>query len=133
MDDSIVAMQQAKAVLSAMGFIVEMETDGSRAFKKLQALADSGVNVSEYYALMITDAEMPVMDGYRLTHECREDPRLKSLYIVMHTSLSGSFNYAMVAKVGCNDFISKFHPDSLAQAVQKRLRVIQAALLNNKS
>ena len=42
MDDSIVAMQQAKAVLSAMGFIVEMETDGSRAFKKLQALADSG-------------------------------------------------------------------------------------------
>ncbi|HAQ74683.1 MAG TPA: chemotaxis protein CheW, partial [Pseudomonas sp.] len=44
--------------------------------------------------------EMPEMDGYRLTTEIRNDPRLKDLYVVLHTSLSGSFNLAMVQKVG---------------------------------
>jgi len=42
--------------------------------------------------------------------------------VVLHTSLSGSFNHAMVEKVGCNDFLSKFQPDELAKVVQKRLR-----------
>jgi two-component system, chemotaxis family, chemotaxis protein CheV len=121
-DDSIVAIQQSKSVLLKMGFIIETESDGARALKKLQGLVDSGIDVSEHYAFMITDAEMPAMDGYRLTHECRENPKLKNLYIVMQTSLSGHFNHAMVAKVGCNDFISKFQPDKLAYVVQKRLR-----------
>lgn len=48
------------------------------------------------------------MDGYRLTTEIRNDPRLRSLYVVLHTSLSGSFNESMVKKVGCDNFLSKF-------------------------
>ena len=72
--------------------------------------------------MLVTDAEMPEMDGYRLTSEIRKDPTLKDLYIVLHTSLSGSFNKAMVDKVGCNDFLSKFQPDTLAVVVQKRLQ-----------
>jgi two-component system, chemotaxis family, chemotaxis protein CheV len=78
--------------------------------------------------MLITDAEMPEMDGYRLTAEVRKDPALKNLYVVLHTSLSGSFNKAMVEKVGCDDFLSKFQPDELAKVVQKRLR----SLLNNE-
>mgnify|MGYP000734154865 CR=1 FL=1 len=74
--------------------------------------------------MLITDAEMPEMDGYRLTKEIREDPRLKDLYIVLHTSLSGSFNKAMVQKVGCDDFLSKFQPDKLATIIQDRMRVV---------
>jgi two-component system chemotaxis response regulator CheV len=54
----------------------------------------------------------------------RKDPALKNLYVVLHTSLSGSFNKAMVEKVGCDDFLSKFQPDELAKVVQKRLREI---------
>ncbi len=46
--------------------------------------------------MVFTDAEMQEMDGYRLTTEIRNDPRLRSLYIVLHTSLSGSFNESMV-------------------------------------
>ena len=72
---------------------------------------------------MITDAEMPEMDGYKLTYEIRQDERMKDLYIALNTSLSGSFNDAMVEKVGCDKFISKFQPDKLVEIVQERLRV----------
>ena len=58
--------------------------------------------------MLITDVEMPVLNGYRLTWESREDPSLKDLYIVLHTSLSGNFNKAMTQKVECDDVLSKF-------------------------
>ena len=73
---------------------------------------------------MITDAEMPEMDGYKLTHEVRTDPRMHDLFITLNTSLSGSFNEAMVEKVGCNRFISKFQPDLLVEVTQERMRQI---------
>jgi two-component system chemotaxis response regulator CheV len=69
---------------------------------------------------------MPEMDGYRLTTEIRNDPRLRDLYVVMHTSLSGSFNAAMVEKVGCDNFLSKFQPDRLADVIHERLLVDEA-------
>ena len=72
--------------------------------------------------MMITDAEMPEMDGYKLTFEIRNDPRMKDLFIALNTSLSGSFNDAMVEKVGCDRFISKFQPDKLVEVVQDRMR-----------
>ncbi len=62
------------------------------------------------------------MDGYRLTYEVRNDKRMADLYITLNTSLSGSFNKAMVEKVGCDRFISKFQPDLLVEAVQDRIR-----------
>ncbi|GAL11756.1 chemotaxis protein CheV [Vibrio astriarenae] len=77
--------------------------------------------------MMITDAEMPEMDGYKLTHEVRSDPRMKNLYVALNTSLSGSFNEAMVQKVGCDRLISKFQPDLLVDVAQQRLRQV----LNN--
>mgnify|MGYP000913767061 FL=1 len=67
---------------------------------------------------------MPEMDGYKLTAEVRSDPRMASLFITLNTSLSGSFNNAMVEKVGCDAFISKFKPDLLVTEVQNRLRAI---------
>ena len=65
---------------------------------------------------------MPSMDGYRLTYEIRNDNRLKNLHVVLNTSLSVSFNQAMVEKVGCDAFLSKFQPDLLVQEVQNRLK-----------
>ena len=124
-DDSSTAISQAKGALSQLGIEVHSATDGAKGLAHLKKLADDGVNVPEFYALMITDAEMPEMDGYRLTTECRNDPRLHDLFIVMHTSLSGSFNTALSAKVGVNDFISKFQPDELATLVQNRIKQIK--------
>lgn len=121
-DDSNVAVEQAKSTLTQLGLRVSVERDGLRALRRLQSWRDEGLDVPEKLLMMITDAEMPEMDGYRLTTEIRNDPAMKDLYIVLHTSLSGSFNKAMVEKVGCNDFLSKFQPDALATAVQNRMR-----------
>jgi two-component system chemotaxis response regulator CheV len=48
---------------------------------------------------------------------------MKAMPIILHTSLSGVFNNAMVEKVGAEDFIPKFHPDELATAVKKWLKM----------
>ena len=124
-DDSKVAIEQARGTLLQLGLKVTVETDGMKALKRLQSWRDEGQDVPGRLLMVITDAEMPEMDGYRLTTEIRNDPALKDLYIVLHTSLSGSFNKAMVEKVGCDDFLSKFQPDALAEAVQARIRQCQ--------
>ena len=72
--------------------------------------------------MVISDIEMPEMDGYTFTTEVRKDPRMSDFHILLHTSLSGVFNKAMVDKVGADDFIAKFQPDVLAQSVLKRLK-----------
>ncbi|GLQ31917.1 chemotaxis protein CheV [Litoribrevibacter albus] len=124
-DDSTVAISQASETLHKIGIKVTSRSDGLQALEHLKQLADSGVNPPDKYLMLITDAEMPSMDGYRLTTEIRNDPRMKDLFIVLHTSLSGGFNKAMVEKVGCNDFLSKFQPDMLAQVVQNRIKSIK--------
>jgi two-component system chemotaxis response regulator CheV len=65
---------------------------------------------------------MPIMDGYKLTSEVRANPNMSDLHIVLNTSLSGSFNNAMVEKVGCDALLSKFQPDRLVEAVQEKLK-----------
>ncbi|MDH4652941.1 MULTISPECIES: chemotaxis protein CheV [unclassified Pseudomonas] len=121
-DDSSVALTQLQETLSQLGMRMHMASDGLKALKMLKAWADSGEDMTEKLLMIFTDAEMPEMDGYRLTTEIRNDPRLRDLYVVMHTSLSGSFNDAMVKKVGCDNFLSKFQPDRLVDVVMDRLK-----------
>ena len=120
-DDSNVALTQLKETMAQLQIRTHVASDGLKALKMLQLWADSGVDMQEKLLMVITDAEMPEMDGYRLTTEIRSDPRLKDLYVVLHTSLSGSFNEAMVKKVGCDNFLSKFQPDKLVDMVRQRL------------
>ena len=121
-DDSSVALAQCSTTLDYLGITVHTASNGKLGLEKLKSWAAQDEDVPSKLLMLITDAEMPEMDGYRLTREIREDPRLKDLYIVLHTSLSGSFNKAMVQKVGCDDFLSKFQPDKLAALIQERIR-----------
>lgn len=123
-DDSSTARRQVRETLSQLGIEIIEASDGLQALNLLKSWADNGQNVATDLLMMITDAEMPEMDGYKLTSEVRADPRMASLFITLNTSLSGSFNNAMVEKVGCDAFISKFQPDLLVTGVQNRLRDI---------
>src|SRR5690606_35462154 len=125
-DDSNVALSQLRETLVQLGIKMHTASDGLKALRMLQAWADSGEVMTDKLLMVFTDAEMPEMDGYRLTTEIRNDPRLRDLYVVMHTSLSGSFNDAMVKKVGCNNFLSKFQPDRLVDVVHERLMLDEA-------
>ncbi|MGS0680744.1 chemotaxis protein CheV [Shewanella sp. 125m-7] len=121
-DDSATARRQVRETLEQLGLEVIEVSDGLMALNQLKQWCDEGKVITDHILMLITDAEMPEMDGYKLTHEIRSDKRMSDLYITLNTSLSGSFNHAMVEKVGCNRFISKFQPDLLVEVVQDRLR-----------
>ncbi len=121
-DDSSVALSQLRETLAQLGIRTHTASDGLKGLQALKKWADSGEDMRDKLLMVFTDAEMPEMDGYRLTTEIRHDPRLRDLYVVLHTSLSGSFNEAMVKKVGCDNFLSKFQPDKLVDVILDRLR-----------
>lgn len=120
-DDSAVARKQIIRALVSLGLQIDTAKDGREALEKLTAMAAEMDDVSTEIPLIISDIEMPEMDGYTLTAEIRDNPKLKNIKVVLHTSLSGVFNQAMIEKVGANDFIAKFNPDELAAAVNKHL------------
>ena len=121
-DDSSVARKQVSRCLQTVGVEVVALNDGRQALNYLRQLVDEGKKPEEEFLMMISDIEMPEMDGYTLTAEIRSDPRMQKLHICLHTSLSGVFNQAMVKKVGADDFLAKFRPDDLAQRVVDRIK-----------
>jgi two-component system chemotaxis response regulator CheV len=118
-DDSSVARNQVKKALSSLGLEIELAKNGLEALTRLKEIAAETGDITDKVGVLISDIEMPEMDGYTLTAEIRSTPELKKLHVILHTSLSGVFNQAMVEKVGADDFIAKFHPDELATSVHK--------------
>jgi len=125
-DDSSVARKQIVRTLEQLGVTCTVACDGRQALTLLQKLAEEEIPLTDRFAMVISDVEMPEMDGYTLTTEIRKDPRMKDLYVMLHTSLSGVFNAALVQKVGADTFLPKFHADDLAQNVIKRLEQVSA-------
>ncbi len=129
-DDSSVARNQLKGILEKLGIQVKMAMNGREAWEMLRKMADDyekgyAAKPSERILMVISDIEMPEMDGYTLASNIRKDPRLADLYVLLSSSLSGGFNESLTAKVGADKFISKWQPDVLAQIVVDRIDDIQ--------
>ncbi len=125
-DDSLVARKQVcKTIEDDMHMKTVTTKDGKQAIELLKSWADNNDPQLNRLALVISDIEMPEMDGYTFTTEVRSDPRLSHLYIILHTSMSGVFNQSMVDRVGANKFIAKFEPDLLAAAVVEALESLK--------
>lgn len=121
-DDSSVARNQVKRVCEQIGVECVTLKDGLEAWEHLTQLIADGVRIQDRYSMIISDVEMPRMDGYTLATKIKADPAMRDIYLILHTSLSGVFNTSMVQKVGANEFLAKFEPDALLTAVQKQLR-----------
>jgi two-component system chemotaxis response regulator CheV len=121
-DDSSTARKQVETTLSQLGIEIIPAENGLQALEILKGWIEQGKRVEDEILMLITDAEMPIMDGYKLTAEVRADPAMSDLHIVLNTSLSGGFNQAMVEKVGCDALLSKFQPDKLVETVQDKLK-----------
>jgi len=121
-DDSMVARNQIKHVLDQLGIRTVFAKDGAEALKILRDWASNDDRNLRELDMIISDIEMPNMDGYTLVTEIRRDERLRHLFVMLHTSLSGVFNKAMVAKVGADAFLAKFSSNELAQAVLDQVR-----------
>lgn len=129
-DDSAVARAKMKAVMDKLGVTSTIVNNGRLALEALQKMADQADQglvppVSERVLMVVSDIEMPEMDGYTLTTNIRRDPRLKDLYVVLNSSLSGGFNKTLTEKVGANMFLSKWHTDELANVVIARMESLK--------
>lgn len=94
----------------------------SEAWSKLNELAKraefaSGA-VENEVRLIITDVEMPKMDGYVFTRKVKDDPRFGRIPVVMHSSLSPRANEELGKSVGADAYVSKFRPRDLAATIE---------------
>lgn len=121
-DDSSVARLQVKKVCGQLGVDCVLLKDGEEAWQHLWELVDQGVDLVQHYSMIISDVEMPRMDGYTLASKIKKEAAMKNVYLILHTSLSGVFNTSMVQKVGADEFLAKFEPDLLAKSIQKQLK-----------
>jgi two-component system, chemotaxis family, chemotaxis protein CheV len=113
-DDSTVARLRLVNLFKQVNIECLVAQDGCEALEMLNQMAESG---EEMLNLVISDIEMPRLDGYALTRAIRDTPALRGLKVVLHSSLSGVFNEALVRDVGADRFIAKFQPDLLAKTV----------------
>ncbi|MDF3982121.1 chemotaxis protein [Luteibacter sp. PPL201] len=118
-DDSAVARKQIVDLFRKLELECVVAKDGSEGLERLRQLVAGPA--AERVALVVSDIEMPTMDGYAMTRAIRDEPQLRHLKVLLHSSLSGVFNEAMVARVGADRFIAKFQPDVLATAVMELL------------
>jgi two-component system chemotaxis response regulator CheV len=122
-DDSSVARKQIAKTMEQIGIDTTIVQDGKEALDQLQQWQSEGIDVKQHIALIISDIEMPEMDGYSLTSKVRKDPDFETIQILLHSSMSGEFNESLVEKVGANKFIAKFDPNELASTVQNLVNV----------
>lgn len=114
-DDSAVARKQVKRTFDQMAVECVMACNGKEAWDMLLNWAQNDPDKLEELAMIISDIEMPMMDGYTLTTEIKRDPRFHKLFVLLHSSLSGVFNEAIVKRVGADAFVAKFDSNELAK------------------
>lgn len=124
-DDSMVARRKIAEVLDKMGVKHIQANNGNEAWDRLRAMADSaqatGVNLHDQIQVILTDAEMPEMDGYVLTQHVKSDRRFDGIPVVMHSSLSSDANRAMGRRVGVDYYVSKFDSMVLSSTLRPLL------------
>lgn len=122
-EDSKVARAMLEKGLETMQIPNQMHVTGKDAWEKIQLLAQQaeaeGVPVSDKIAMVLTDLEMPEMDGFTLTRKIKTDPRLKHIPVVIHSSLSGSANEDHVRKVQADGYVAKFEVTELSAVLKE--------------
>lgn len=121
-DDSAVARSVIELGLKALGVSFIITKTGKEAWDRLNDIAietaKEGKTVRDRIALVLTDLEMPEMDGFTLTRHVKSDARFTGVPVVIHSSLTGSTNENHVRNVGADGYVAKFSPREFAQTIR---------------
>ena len=124
-DDSPVARKQIERTLQALAVNYHFATNGKSAWEDLKRFAAQAeaaqIPLTDLIQLILTDVEMPEMDGYILTKNIKSDPRFVGIPVIMHSSLSGMSNQQLGRSVGVDEYVSKFEPQRLAETLTRIL------------
>jgi len=123
LDDSATARKIVKEALQKMGFNVIEAMDGEEGLTKLQDLYDTyGEELSEHLKLIISDVEMPRMDGFHFAAKVKEDERFSSVPIVFNSSISDHFSEGRGLDAGGEAYLVKFQASSFYDEVARVVR-----------
>ncbi|ADL55010.1 chemotaxis protein [Gallionella capsiferriformans] len=124
-DDSSVARNQIARTLDAMGVKHISAINGRQAWLELSKMAtyaeSAGTPLKDFVQVILTDVEMPEMDGYMLTRKIKEDKRFNGIPVLMHSSLSSTSNQQLGKTVGVDEYVPKFEPQKLSQTLARLL------------
>lgn len=124
-DDSLSARMLIEQGLQALGLPYVMTKTGKEAWNYIQAIASTaateGKAAKDKIALVLTDLEMPEMDGFALTRNIKNDARFQGIPIVIHSSLSGTTNEQHGKSVGADAYVAKFKAEDFANAIKLAL------------
>ncbi len=124
-DDSPLARSLIENGLKALDVPFVMTKTGLEAWTRIQSMSDAAISegktIQDKVALVLTDLEMPEMDGFTLTRNIKSDQRFKSIPVVIHSSLTGEANENHVKSVGADAYVAKFAAEELAGAIRKVL------------
>ncbi len=126
-DDSLIARNQVKKTLNKLGLESVICKNGKEAYEKLLEWQGDDDPLLGRLLMVISDIEMPEMDGYTLTAKIRNNAKFRDIYVVLHTSLSGLFNANLIQKVDANAFVPKFDASDLAEEIIKRLDSVEGS------
>lgn len=134
-DDSSMARKQIEQTLTHLGIKFIATRNGSEALDKLRDIKERaealGKPVTEFIHGVLTDVEMPEMDGYVLTKKIKADPVLSKLPILMHSSLSADANITMGKTVGADIYIPKFSTKELSDAIKDLQQLYKKSQVGN--
>ncbi|WP_313116276.1 chemotaxis protein CheV [Ectopseudomonas guguanensis] len=117
-DDSQVALQQTLNVLRQLGLDCTAVRSAQAALQQLHDYQQAEMP----FELLVSDIEMPEMDGYNLVREIRRSVDIAATYVLLHTSLDSTMNTEKARSVGANAVLTKFSSVDLTQALLDAFR-----------
>jgi len=130
-DDSFVARTMIEQELKALNLPYRMHKTGHEAWVTLQEMNKDakaeGKTLYDKVAVVLTDLEMPEMDGFTLTRNIKKDPDMRAMPVVIHSSLTGDTNEQHVRSAGADAYVAKFAAKELAGVLRSVLGRQQGA------
>lgn len=112
-DDSKVARKQLSDALDMINIPYRVTADGKEALVMMEQAALEHHPID----ILVSDIEMPGLDGYELAFEVRDNPLTAKAYIILHTSLSSEISVSQAHQVGANEALTKFDAHELIDAM----------------
>ncbi|KAA6227232.1 MULTISPECIES: chemotaxis protein [unclassified Campylobacter] len=127
LDDSLTARKRVRDMMQKMGLQVIEAKDGVEGINKLEELSQIyGDSLTDNLRIIISDVEMPQMDGFHFAARIKEDARFKNIPIVFNSSLSNEFmNEKGVQEAGGEGYLVKFNASSFFNEISRILKKSQ--------
>ena len=123
LDDSSTARKIVKDALEKMGFQVVEAMDGEEGLKKLDEIHGMyGDKIADHLKIIVSDVEMPKMDGFHFAANTKEDGRFNNIPIVFNSSISDSFSEGRGKEAGAEAYLVKFQASSFYDEVARVVR-----------